>query len=222
MKAAGVSLLACVLVAASAAAEEASPPPDLGSLNRCGCNLASATFIHQPDHCRLKAFPDLVGTEGFLKAFNDKSRPPWRVAELKQTAPDAWDVYIGKRRAKTKVRVLEFHPDQQTPTFESRLLVTEFGTRAPQPFSIKLRDFDPVPWWQCSPDKAVVHSRIVARPQKDSRPVTVEGKSITRSRPKTVWCWAWNESVGMYCTPKPEANRDDWWIYKPSELEIVY
>lgn len=211
----------------AAAVPEPAPAVDLGSLERCGCKLADATKLFQPGGCRLKEKPNLVGTEGYLKTGDrevDKHPPPWRVRELKQTGPQKWDSYLGRRTAKTRVRVADVQLDSPYSPLKGRLQVTDASSRSGQAFWISLEDFDPVPWWQCSADKAVQHSAILAHPKPGVRPVTLEGRWITKVAPDRLWCWTWVSGRGVYCDPVGSKDRGsfDPWIYQQGDLEIVY
>jgi len=211
----------------------AVPPPtvlvNLGSLERCGCKLADATNYYQPDGCRLKDKPNLVGTEGYLKTGDrdvDKRPPPWRIRELKQTGPQKWDDYLGQRTARARVRVADVQLDGPFSPLKGRLQVQaiDTGNSSGQAFWIDLKDFDPVPWWQCPADKAVKHSAILAHPKPGVRPVTLEGRWITKAAPDRLWCWTWVSGVGVYCDPvgSKDGGSFDPWIYQPGDLEIVY
>lgn len=201
------------------------PPGDLGSLGRCGCRLASATSYRQPDHCRLKEKPNLVGLEGYLRTGDrtvDKAAP-WRIRELKQTGPEKWDGFLGRRTAKARVRITAVQADDSSLS-NARLQVQESANGAGPAFWISFRDFDPVPWWQCPADKAVEHSAILARPKPNARPVTLEGRWIQKASPKRLWCWTWVSKVGVYCDPTPIKPNESFapWIYQPDDLEIEY
>lgn len=214
---------------AAAADQTPAAPVDLGSLERCGCKLANATTYRQAPGCRLKEKLNLVGVAGYLKTGDrevDKRPPPWRIRELKQTGPEKWDSYLGRRTAKTPVRVAEVQLGTPYSPLEGRLQVhaANKGNDGGQAFWISLQDFDPVPWWQCSADKAVEHSAIIARPRSGARPVTLEGRWITKTAPDRLWCWTWVSNVGVYCDPvgRRDGGSFDPWIYKPEDLEIVY
>lgn len=211
------------------AAPEAAPTVNLASLERCGCKLADANNYRQPDGCRLKDKPNLVGVEGYLKTGDrevDKRPPPWRIRELKQTGPQKWDGYLGRKTAKTAVRVTDVQLEGSYTPLKGRLQVqtTDNGSSVGQAFWISLQDFDPVPWWQCSADKAVQHSAILARPKPGVQPVTLEGRWITNAPPDRLWCWTWVSGVGVYCDPvgRKDGGSFDPWIYKPADLEIAY
>lgn len=202
-----------------------SAPKDLGSLERCGCKLTSATSLREPEACRLKERPSLIGLEGYLKTGDrevDKKAPPWRISELKQTGPEKWDGFLGQRTAKTRVRV-EAQVDDSSPS-KVRLKVTDTANKGTPAFWIKLQDFDPVPWWQCPADKAVQHSAILVRPKPAARPVTIEGRWINKTLPKRLWCWTWVSKVGVYCDPAPSKNTSmsETWIFQPDEVQIEY
>lgn len=214
-----------------AAATDQTPasPVDLGSLERCGCKLADSNNYRQPDGCRLKDRPDLVGVEGYLKTGDrevDKRPPPWRIRELKQTGPQKWDSYLGRKTAKAHVRITDVQLEGPYTPMKGRLQVQAVGTGngSGGAFWVSLQDFDPVPWWQCSADKAVQHSAIIAHPKPGVRPVTLEGRWITKAAPDRLWCWTWVSGVGVYCDPvgSKDGGSFDPWIYQPGDLEIVY
>jgi hypothetical protein len=204
-----------------------SPPQiDLGSLDRCGCRFSRATSYRQPDHCRLNEKPNLVSLEGYLRTGDrtvDKGAPPWRIRELNQTGPQKWDGFLGRRTAKTRVRITAVQTDDSSPS-NARLQVHESANGADSAFWISLQDFDPVPWWHCPADKAVEHSAILARPKPNARPVTLEGRWIQKPPSKRLWCWTSVPKVGVYCDPSPTkpSGSFDPWIYQPEDLEIEY
>ncbi|WP_139307683.1 hypothetical protein [Methylobacterium sp. 275MFSha3.1] len=204
-------------------------PVELGSLERCGCKLTDATNYRQPDGCRLKVKPNLLGVAGYLKTGDrevDKRPPPWRIRELKQTGPEKWDGFLGRRTARSPVRVTDVQLEGSYTPLKGRLQVqvTDKGVNSGQAFWVSLQDFDPVPWWQCSADKAVEHSAIIARPKPGVRPVTLEGRWITKAAPERLWCWTWVSGKGVYCDPvgRKDGGSFEPWIYQPGDLEIVY
>lgn len=198
---------------------------DLGSLDRCGCDYRKATNIYEDDRCQLKHRPDLTGVEGYVKtsiAPVDLGRPPWTTTELKQTGPERWESVRSKRMARTKVRVLETHYDDEFDGAKGRVKVQDVeGGRESW---IAISSFEPIAWWVCSPDKAVGYSPAVMRPKPEARPISLNtGRWIDKKAPESLWCWYFVKEVGVYCDPGAKRSmQDDTWIYKPDEVEQVY
>lgn len=203
----------------------------LSSTARCGCRLHLWDSYSQPEECRLKGSkPDLVGLEGYVRTSTAPVKlmsPPWSTSELKHSGPKKWDAISSPRRARAKVRILEviYRESPEDDLLHAIARVVDVDGPKPRTSYIDLADFDAVPWWQCTADKAVEYSPIIAKAAPGSRPVDDEGRWVDLPMPARLWCWTYVNDAGVYCDPHTHGRgdmHDPTWHFKASDLTVEY